>query len=68
MVITFLPCFKTHCSTSLKHLKRECLRHLIKFGKMHELREEFDALLQEIHKDLLELSQEQIKLLKIHGL
>jgi speckle-type POZ protein len=53
----------------LKHLKRECLRYLLEFGKIHDLREEFDAFLQEIDKDLVvELVQEQMKLLKIHGL
>lgn len=53
----------------LKDLKRECLRYLLEFGKVHDLRNEFDAFLQDVDKDLVvELVQEQIKLLKIHGL
>ena len=48
----------------LGRLKRECLRYLFEFGKVHELREEFDAFLREADKDLVvELVQEQLNFL-----
>ena len=52
----------------LGRLKRECLRYLLEFGKIHDLREEFNEFLREVDKDLVvELVQEQLNLLKIHG-
>jgi speckle-type POZ protein len=52
----------------LVRLKRECLRYLFEFGKIHDLREEFNEFLREVDKDLVvEVVQEQLNLLKIHG-
>jgi speckle-type POZ protein len=47
----------------LVRLKRECLRYLFEFGKIHDLREEFNEFLREADKDLVvELVQEQLNL------
>ncbi len=52
----------------LGRLKRECLRYLLEFGKIHDMREEFNEFLREVDKNLVvELVQEQLNLLKIHG-
>jgi speckle-type POZ protein len=48
----------------LVRLKRECLRYLFEFGKIHDLREEFNEFLRKADKDLVvELVQEQLNFL-----